>query len=159
MQRDIHLLFADDNPGDRELAREALEHCAERVHLHTACDGAEALDFLRQFNKYKSAPRPDVVLLDINMPRMDGLETLKIIKNDIDLMTIPVVVFSSSTAPTDLQLAYALHANAYVIKPSGLGDFLRAVQEIEKFWGEVATSSHYKQGGQHERKTVSSIAG
>lgn len=134
----LHLLFVDDNPGDRELAREALGKGGTNIVLHTACDGLEALDFLRRKGNFKDAPRPHLVMLDINMPIRTGLETLKEIKEDTELKSIPVVVFSSSTAPIDLHLAYAYRANAYIVKPAELDDFLRTVRRIVAFWHTTA---------------------
>jgi CheY-like chemotaxis protein len=134
-----HILFVDDNPGDRGLAREAIEKNGMNIELHTVCDGEEALEFLRREDRYANAPRPRVIVLDLNMPRMDGIATLKAIKTDHELMTIPVIIFSSSSAPSDLQLAYGLHANAYVIRPMEFEEFTAFIRQIETFWCNVAT--------------------
>ncbi len=136
----LHILFVDDNPGDRDLAQEAFGETGLNVLLHTVCDGDEALAFLRREGQFKDAPRPVVVLLDLNMPKKDGLMTLKEIKADNDLRSIPVVIFSSSTAPNDLYMAYQQHANAYVIKPLELDGFLRVIQQVKMFWCTVATN-------------------
>jgi CheY-like chemotaxis protein len=133
-----HILFVDDNPGDRDLAREILEINAPDIALHTANDGEEAMDFLQRRKVHAAAPRPSVVLLDLNMPRKDGLETLKEIKADMQLRSIPVVIFSSSSARSDLQLTYQSHANAYVIKPPSLEDYTRVIQEIGTYWCHTA---------------------
>lgn len=142
MQGELHILFVDDNPGDRALARETIEESCPTTQMHTACDGEAALSFLRREGVHSNAPRPHLIILDFNMPRMDGIETLRVIKADHDLKAIPVIIFSSSTAPTDLYLAYGLQANAYVIKPSELEDFMRVIRQIELFWSKVATVMH-----------------
>jgi CheY-like chemotaxis protein len=129
----MHMLFVDDNPGDRDLAREALEESG-KVQFYTANDGVEAMEFLHLANM----PRPDVILLDLNMPRKGGLETLREVKADDALKTIPVIIFSSSTAAADLRQAYQANANAYIVKPSLLDEYLNVMQHIEYFWQKVA---------------------
>ena len=129
-----HILFVDDNPGDLELACEALIESGKGTQLHTASDGVEALEFLRKRGKYEGAPSPDVVLLDLNMPRKDGIETLKEIRSDEALQFLNVVIFSSSTASLDRNMASLYHANAYVIKPLRLEDFMQTIARIEADW-------------------------
>jgi len=132
-----HILFVDDNPGDRDLAREAMEENGS-LQFHTANDGEEAMKFLRQSGAFENTPRPHLIILDLNMPRKGGLEALNEIKTNEALSTIPVVIFSSSTAAEDLNQAYQANANAYVVKPSNLDGFLSVMREIKHFWQKVA---------------------
>jgi len=132
--RGVELLLVEDNPGDVELTREALEEAKVRNRLSVVCDGVEALAFLRREGAYRDAPRPDLVLLDLNLPRMDGREVLAAIKADPALRTIPTVVLTTSDAERDILAAYQLHANAYIVKPVDLGQFLGVVRSIEGFW-------------------------
>jgi len=134
----MRMLFVDDNPGDRDLAREALEQSGG-VQFYTACDGEEAMAFLRRCGAFENAPSPHVIMLDLNMPRKGGLDVLREIKADDVLRIIPVIIFSSSTAAGDLHQAYHASANAYVVKPSTLDGFMSAMQQIEHFWQKVAT--------------------
>ncbi len=130
----IDILLVEDNPGDAELTREALAGSKLLSRLHVVRDGVEALSFLRQEGDYAQAPRPDLVLLDLNLPRKDGRAVLKEIKADPSLRLIPVVVLTSSQAEQDVARAYELNANCYVTKPVGLEQFLTIVQSIEQFW-------------------------
>ena len=138
--RSINLLMVEDNPGDVDLTREALAEAEafEVANLHVAVDGEEAMRFVRRTGEYTSAPRPDLILLDLNLPRKDGREVLEEIKTDPDLKTIPVVVLSSSDAESDVLHSYRLHANCYVRKPVDLDHFLDAVRLIERFWLTLA---------------------
>jgi len=130
----IEILLVEDNPGDVDLTREALESSKIKNFLHVAVNGEEAIAFLRHKGNYTNAPRPDLILLDLNLPRMDGREVLAEIKSDDDLKRIPVVILTSSKAEEDILKAYNLHANSYVTKPMDLGQFLKVVQSIEEFW-------------------------
>jgi CheY-like chemotaxis protein len=130
----IELLLVEDNPGDVELTREALAEARVRNHLAVVSDGDEALRFLRREGAHAGAPRPDLILLDLNLPRVDGREVLAAIKGDPDLRRIPVVVLTTSEAERDIVEAYQLHANAYIVKPVDLDQFLGVVRSIESFW-------------------------
>jgi chemotaxis family two-component system response regulator Rcp1 len=130
----IEILLVEDNPGDVDLTREALESGKIKNLLHVAVNGEEAMAFLRRKGKHTHAPRPDLVLLDLNLPRMDGREVLNEIKSDDDLKRIPVVVLTSSKAEEDILKVYNLHANCYITKPIDLLQFLKVVHVIEDFW-------------------------
>jgi len=130
----IEILLAEDNPGDARLAVEALKEAKVRNRVHTVENGVEAMAFLRKEGKYKQAPRPQVILLDLNMPKKDGRQTLKEIKTDKDLKRIPVVILTVSQAEEDIMKAYDYHANCYVTKPLDLDQFLKVVRSIEDFW-------------------------
>lgn len=130
----IEILIVEDNPGDVELAREALETNKIRNNLHVAEDGEEALKFLRKQDEYNDAPRPDLILLDLNLPKKDGREVLKAIKEDTSLRLIPVVILTSSNAEEDILRSYNLHANCYVTKPLDFNQFLKVVEAIKEFW-------------------------
>jgi two-component system, chemotaxis family, response regulator Rcp1 len=133
----VRILLVEDNPGDVRLTQEALKEAKFRNHLQVVGDGVEALAYLRRQGKYQDATRPNMVMLDLNMPRMDGRELLAEIKKDPELMRIPVVVLTSSEAETDIAKAYELHANCYVTKPVGIDHFLQVVKSIEEFWVEI----------------------
>jgi len=130
----IEVLLVEDNPGDVRLTREALRDGKVRNNLSVAPDGVEALAFLRREGKYADAPRPDVILLDLNLPKKDGREVLEEVKADPSLRNIPVVILTSSDAERDIAQAYALHANCYVTKPVDLDQFIHVVKSIEDFW-------------------------
>ena len=130
----IEILMVDDSMGDVRLAQEALKEARVRNRLSVVHDGEQAMAFLRREDGYGDAPRPDLVLLDLNMPRMDGREVLAQIKGDPDLRSIPVVVLTTSEAEVDIVKAYDLHANAYITKPVDLEAFLDAVKVVEEFW-------------------------
>lgn len=130
----IDVLLVEDNPGDVRLTREALKEGQLSVNLSVASDGVEALEFLRRTGKYEAAPRPDLILLDLNLPRKSGREVLSEIKNDPDLKKIPVLVMTTSTAQQDIVRAYSLNANCYIAKPLDLQQFIEVVQSIEDFW-------------------------
>lgn len=136
--RSIEVLLVEDNPGDVRLMREAFWEVDVRHCLHTAADGVEAIDFLRRREGYARAPRPDLIVLDLNLPRKDGREVLAEIKRDVRLRHIPVVVLSSSTSDEDVSGAYDLHANCYVGKPVDFEEFVRVVRSIETFWFNTA---------------------
>jgi len=130
----VEILLVEDNPGDVRLAREGLSECKIRNNLHVVDDGVKAMAFLRRQDEYAKAPRPDIVLLDLNLPRKDGREVLREVKEDEKLRTIPVVVLTTSKAEEDILKSYSLHANCYVTKPMGLEQFLDVVRSIEDFW-------------------------
>lgn len=137
--RPIEILLVEDNQGDARLTREALREGKIRNNLHHARDGVEALSFLRREGEYAKAPMPDLVLLDLNLPRKDGREVLAEMKQDVRLCTIPVVVLTTSEAESDIVRSYQLHANCYITKPVGLEQFIAIVREIESFWLAVVT--------------------
>ena len=130
----IEILLAEDNPGDADLAREALASGKVRNTLHVVGDGVFAMEFLRRQGKFASAPRPDLILLDLNMPRKDGREVLAEVKADPDLKRIPVVILTTSRAEEDILKTYNLHANCFITKPIDLHQFIKVVQAIEEFW-------------------------
>ena len=130
----IEILLVEDNPGDARLAAEALKENKVRNNLYHVKGGVEAMRFLRRQAEYADAPLPDLVLLDLNLPRKDGHEVLKEMKGDAKLRLIPVVVLTTSAAERDLIKSYNLHANAYVVKPMSLDQFVEVVQAIEEFW-------------------------
>ena len=134
ISRPVEILLVEDNPGDVRLTREALREGKVRNNLHVAPDGVEALAFLRKEGRYADAVRPDLILLDLNLPRKDGREVLEEIKVDPSLRYIPVVVLTSSQAEQDIVRAYDLHANCYVTKPVDLDQFIHVVKSIEDFW-------------------------
>jgi two-component system response regulator len=134
MSTPVQVLLVEDNPGDVELTREALEEGRLANALHVVRDGEEALDFLMRRGRHRGAVRPDLVLLDLNLPKMSGREVLAEIKSDPTFSTIPVVVLTSSAAEEDVARSYELHANCYVQKPVGLEQFISIVRQIEDFW-------------------------
>ncbi len=137
MSGPIELLLVEDNPADVELTRETLEDSKILHHLHVVCDGEEALAFVRQMGPHEQAPRPDLILLDLNLPRKNGHEVLQELKANADLRSIPVVVLTSSRAEQDIATSYDLQAAAYVTKPVDLEGFGRIVRAIEGFWFTV----------------------
>jgi CheY-like chemotaxis protein len=130
----IDILMVEDNPGDIRLTLEALKENKMNNTLHVAKDGVEAMAFLRREGKYADAPRPDLILLDLNLPKKDGREVLAEIKADPALMRIPVVILTTSQAEEDILRSYSLHANCFVTKPVDLDRFIKVVQSIEQFW-------------------------
>ena len=130
----IEILLVEDNLGDADLAREALTSGKVRNTLHHVSDGLEAMDFLHRQGKHARAPRPDLILLDLNMPKKDGREVLAEIKTDQDLKRIPVVILTTSKAEEDIVRSYNLHANCFITKPIDLHQFIKVVQAIEEFW-------------------------
>ena len=133
----IEILLVEDNPGDVRLTREALREGKIHNNLAVVEDGVEALRYLRREEPYEGATRPDVILLDLNLPRKDGREVLEEVKADASLRTIPVVVLTSSEAERDVVRAYDLHANCYVTKPVDLEQFINVVKSIESFWFSI----------------------
>ncbi|MBI2186133.1 MAG: response regulator [Acidobacteria bacterium] len=132
--RPIEILLVEDNPGDVRLTQEALRDAKVRNTLNVVWDGVEALAYLRKNGSYASAARPDLILLDLNLPRKDGREVLADIKSDPALKRIPVVVLTTSQAEQDIIRAYDLHVNCYVTKPVDLDQFVHVVRSIEDFW-------------------------
>lgn len=130
----VEILLVEDSPGDARLAREGLSECKIRNNLHVVDDGVKAMAFLRRQGEYAKAPRPDLILLDLNLPRKDGREVLREVKEDESLKAIPVVILTTSKAEEDIIKSYSLHANCYVTKPLGLQQFLDVVRSIEDFW-------------------------
>ncbi len=133
----IDVLLVEDDPGDELMTREAFEDNKIGNTLHVVRDGEEALDFLYRRGAHEGAPRPDLVLLDLNLPKYDGRQVLEKIKSDADLTDIPVVVLTTSAAEEDILRSYKLHANAYVTKPVDLDQFIRAVRQIDEFFVQV----------------------
>ncbi|HNI44484.1 MAG TPA: response regulator [Chitinophagales bacterium] len=133
----IHILLIEDNMGDFLLTQEALKECNVDYVLHHFQEGTEALKYLNKQVPYQDAVMPDFVLLDLNMPKMSGLEVLQIIKNTPHLKKIPVIVLSTSYSDSDVETAYDLHANAYIPKPLDYDDFVHIIKVIEQFWGHV----------------------
>jgi len=132
--RAVEVMLVEDNPGDVRLTREALREGKIRNRLHVARDGVEALAFLRRAGTHHAAPRPDLILLDLNLPRKDGREVLAEIKADPDLKRIPVVVLTTSEDEEDILSSYNLHANCYIAKPVDLEHFIGVIKSIEDFW-------------------------
>jgi two-component system response regulator len=137
MVRQIQILMMDDNPDDVDLTREALQDAKVKCDLQAVADGVEGLAFLRRQGRYARAQRPDLILLDLNMPRKDGREVLAEIKADADLRRIPVVVLTTSTAEEDIFRAYNNHVNCYITKPVDFVQFIKVVKSIEDFWFTV----------------------
>ena len=131
------ILLVEDNPGDIELTREAFEEAKFRNTLHVAEDGEKALDFLYKRNGYEDVPTPDVILLDLNLPKSDGKEVLEAIKGDDQLRRIPVIILTSSAADRDIMESYELHANCYIVKPVDAVKFMEVVKATEHFWVDV----------------------
>jgi chemotaxis family two-component system response regulator Rcp1 len=130
----IEILLIEDNPGDVRLTKEVLMEGKVRNHLQVVGDGVEAMAFLRRENNYAEAPRPDLILLDLNLPKKDGREVLQEIKEDGQLKSIPVVVLTTSEADEDILRSYDLAANCYITKPVDLDQFIRVIKTIEAFW-------------------------
>ncbi|MCF8480891.1 MAG: response regulator [Rhodospirillum sp.] len=130
----MDILLVEDNPGDARLASEAFKEGGLPTNLHVAQDGIEAMAFLKREPLYASAPRPDLILLDLNLPRKDGREVLAELKEDANLKRIPVIVLTTSQAEADIMKSYDLHANCYIVKPVDFDQFIEVVRGIEQFW-------------------------
>lgn len=137
--RPIEILLVEDSPSDTELTIEALREAKMRNHLSVVEDGVQAMEFLRREGRFANAPRPDLIMLDLNLPRRDGREVLAEIKGDAVFKAIPVVVLTTSRAEQDVLRAYDLHANCYITKPVDFEQFLEVVRSIESFWLFVVT--------------------
>jgi CheY-like chemotaxis protein len=134
----LRVLHIEDNAGDVRLIAEALQESGIDVEVHVVSDGSEAMEYLHRHGQFAGAPRPDLVLLDLNLPRKGGREVLAEIKGDPALKTIPVIVLTTSTAPLDIAEAYGLHANCYVTKPVDLQALFETIGAIGKFWLQLA---------------------
>lgn len=139
LKRSVDILLVDDNPGDARLAKEALRENVLRNRLHHVENGVKAMEFLERKGMHANAPLPDLMLLDLNMPKMDGREVLERVKQDEQLKRIPVVVLTVSSADEDIYRSYDLHANCYLTKPIDLDEFMDVVRLINRFWLEAAT--------------------
>jgi CheY-like chemotaxis protein len=137
--RPIEILMVEDNPGDVRLTQEALKDAKVSNTLRVVEDGAAALDYLHQRGEHINAPRPDLILLDLNLPKKNGREVLEEIKEDESLKTIPVVILTTSQAEEDVVRAYSLHANCYITKPVDFTQFAKIVRTIEDFWLSIVT--------------------
>jgi two-component system, chemotaxis family, response regulator Rcp1 len=133
----IQVLLVEDSPGDVRLTREALKDAKVHIHLHVVSDGAEAMAFLGHEGEYANVPRPDLILLDLNLPKKDGREVLEEIKESPTLKSIPVVILTTSASEADILRSYRLHANCYITKPVDLDGFLKVVKSIDSFWLSV----------------------
>jgi chemotaxis family two-component system response regulator Rcp1 len=133
----LQILLVEDSPGDVRLTQEAFKNAKVHVILHVVSDGAEAMAFLGREGKYADAPRPDLMLLDLNLPKKDGRSVLAEIKENPHLKTIPVVILTTSSAEEDILKSYRLHANCYITKPVNLEGFLKVVRSIDNFWLSV----------------------
>ncbi|MGA9528692.1 MAG: response regulator [Terriglobales bacterium] len=138
----IRVLLVEDNPADADLTRESFATSALPVELTVAINGQEAIECVHKRGRYASAPTPDLILLDLNLPGMDGIGVLTEIKQDAELRSIPVAIFTSSTAPRDIARSYRLGANCYVVKPIDFKSFQGAVQELETFWFATVKLPH-----------------
>ena len=135
----IEILLVEDSPGDVRLTREAFKDAKMHINLHVAADGEEAMVFLKREGDSGNAPRPDLILLDLNLPKKDGREVLEEIKGDPTLKSIPVVILTTSASEEDILRSYRLHANCYITKPVDLEGFLKVVKSIDNFWLSIVT--------------------
>ncbi len=140
--RDYEVLLVEDNPGDVGLMREAFKHVKTPMKLSIADDGEKAMGFLRRMGQNKNAPVPDLVLLDLKLPKKSGHEVLKEMKGDMGLKSIPVLIVTTSHSKDDIHLSYQNHANAYVTKPEDLNDFMEVAQAIDHFWLRTAARAN-----------------
>ena len=138
----IQVLLVEDSPGDVRLTREAFKDAKVYITLHVASDGEKAMAFLKREGEYANAPRPDLILLDLNLPKKDGREVLDEIKGSPTLKSIPVVILTTSSSETDILRSYQLHANCYITKPVALDGFLKVVNSIDNFWLSVVKLPH-----------------
>jgi two-component system, chemotaxis family, response regulator Rcp1 len=143
----LEILLIEDSPGDVRLTQEAFREANSDARLHVASDGVEAMAFLRRIGVHATAPRPDLILLDLNLPMMDGREVLALIKRDMRLKTIPTVILTTSDAETDIIRSYQLQANAYLTKPVHLNAFDNLVKSINDFWLTSVSLPHRAQSG------------
>ncbi len=133
----LEVLLVEDSPGDVRLTREAFKDAKVHIKLHVASDGTKAMAFLKREGEYADAPRPDLILLDLNLPKKDGRQVLEEIKESPTLKSIPVVILTTSSSEADILRSYMLHANCYITKPVGLEGFLKVVRSIDNFWLSV----------------------
>jgi len=134
MKTIIEILLVEDNPGDIRLTKEALKESKIPSNLHVAIDGVEAIDFLRKRGRFANSPTPDLVLLDLNLPRKSGIEVLEEIKSNGQLKIIPIIVLTTSQSEKDILKSYELHVNCFVTKPVEFDEFMTAIRSIEDFW-------------------------
>ncbi len=137
--RPIEVLLVEDSPADIRLTQEAMKESKFIVNMNIAHDGVEAMEYLRKQNQHADKPRPDLILLDLNMPKMDGREVLKAVKQDPALCSIPIVILTISNAEEDILMTYEHHANCYIRKPLDLNQFIEIVKKIEAFWFTIVT--------------------
>ncbi|MDQ3728848.1 MAG: response regulator [Actinomycetota bacterium] len=147
----IKILLVEDQPADIRLTQEVLKQGKVANELHVAEDGEKAMEFLRKEGDYADMPRPDLVILDLNLPRMDGKEVLRAIKTDPDLLQIPVIMLTTSAAERDIVDAYSHHVNAYITKPIDLDEFVGVVSSIEQFWLSIVRLPEGLDGGEDSR--------
>jgi len=138
----FNILLVEDSPGDVRLTREAFKDAKIYINLHVAKDGIEAMAFLNREREYAAVPRPDLILLDLNLPRKDGRQVLEEIKESPSLKSIPVVILTTSASDEDVLRSYRLHANCYISKPVDLDGFLKVVASIDNFWLSIVTLPH-----------------
>lgn len=148
--KEVEILLVEDNPADVLMTRSAFEDFNITNSLHVVEDGVEAFQFLRGEGKFAGSPRPDIILLDLNLPRKNGREVLAEIKADPQLHTIPVVILTTSQSEKDIVEAYGLHANCYIVKPVGFINFVEAVKAIKNFWFSLVTLPSEVEDGQDE---------
>lgn len=145
----MHILLVEDNPGDIRLTQEAFKEGPFRHALYVVKDGVEALNFVRKTGAFAAAPTPDIILLDLNLPRKDGREVLAEIKSDDNLKLIPVVILTTSDADQDILRSYALHANCFITKPVDLDQFIHIIRQLELFWFTIVQLPGRKSFTQH----------
>lgn len=138
-QQPIDLLLVEDSAGDVRLLKEALRESGLQCALHVAGDGNEALDFVFRKGEHENAPRPNLILLDLNLPQLSGPEVLKAVKGDPETSSIPVIVLSTSSAPSDIAACYSNHAACYITKPNGVDAYFEMMAQLKSFWLDVAT--------------------
>jgi two-component system, chemotaxis family, response regulator Rcp1 len=143
----VDVLLVEDSPGDVRLTQEVFRDVSKSVHLHVATDGVEAMAFLRREGVHADAPRPDFILLDLNLPKMDGRQVLALIKEDENLKTIPTVILTTSGAEADIAKSYELHANCYLKKPVELDAFEAVVKSVNHYWMTTARLPPHPQSG------------
>lgn len=137
METVVNILLVEDNPADARLIEEVFKDTNVNNRIHVAKDGVEAMDFLNKENEYSDAPKPDIILLDLNLPRKDGREVLREVKSDENLKSIPIVILTTSSAKEDVIKTYRNHANCYITKPVDFDQFLKVINAIEDFWLKV----------------------
>jgi chemotaxis family two-component system response regulator Rcp1 len=146
----IHILLVEDSPGDARLIMEAFKETQLKTLISVVTDGVEALAFLKHEGKYAESLRPDIMLLDLNLPRKDGRELLNDIKNDDEFKMIPVLVLTTSSSRDDIIGSYERHANSYITKPADMDEFLEVVRSVENFWFDIAKLPPYDPNVKHD---------
>lgn len=137
-KRNFEILLVEDDPGDIRLTQEAFKEGKLNNNIHTVMDGVEAIKFLTREGEYSGVPRPDLILLDLNLPKKDGREVLHFVKSNAELLTIPIIILSTSSATNDIEGAYKLYANSYITKPVDFDSFISVIKSIEDFWLNLA---------------------